>query len=124
MLCKNLKFFQINKKFVLRIDVAAMNKFLNKEVKNASEAKFARWQALFSNFDFDIEHIKGSENCLPDFLSRENLLQTVEKQISNEPASCLIIVSEWKNNQEETREITESMSWTKYKQRWKPTWQL
>ena len=77
---------------------------------------------MFSNFEFDIEHIKGSENCLLDFLSRENLLQTAEKQISNEPASCLIIVSEWKNNQEETREITESMSWTEYKQQWRPTW--
>ena len=77
---------------------------------------------MFSNFEFDIEHIKGSENCLPEFFSRENLLQTVEKQISNEPASYLIIVSEWKNNQEETREIPESMSWTEYKQQWRPTW--
>jgi hypothetical protein len=27
---------------------------------------------LFSNFDFDIEHIKGTTNSLADFLSREN----------------------------------------------------
>ena len=91
---QKFEIFLINKKFVLRTDAATMNK----EVKKASEAKFARWQALFSNFEFDIEHIKGSKNCLPDFLSRENLLQTAEKQISNEPTSCLIIVSEWKNN--------------------------
>ena len=95
-----------------------MNKVSNKEVKKVSEAKFIRWQALFSNFEFDIEHIKGSETCLPDFLSRENLLHIAEKQISNEPASCLIIVSEWKNNQEETREILESISWIEYKQQW------
>ena len=71
-----------------------MNKVLNKEVKKASDAKFARWQALFSNFEFDIEHIKGSENCLPVFLSRENLLQIAKKQVRSEPASYLIIVSE------------------------------
>ena len=61
----------INKKFVLRTDAAAMNKVLNKEVKNASEPKFARWKALFSNFEFDIEHIKGSKNCLSDFLAKK-----------------------------------------------------
>ena len=101
-----------------------MNKVLNKEVKKSSDARFARWQALFSNFEFDIEHIKGSENCLPYFLSRENLLQTAKKQVSSKPTSCLIIASEWKNNQEETREIPESMSWNEYKQQWRPTWQL
>ena len=71
---QKFEIFFINKKFVLRTDVASMNKVLNKEVKKASEAKFTRWKALFSNFEFDIEHIKGSKNCLPDFLSRENLL--------------------------------------------------
>ena len=57
---QKFEIFLINKKFVLRTDVVSMNKVLNKEVKKASEAKFARWQALFSNFEFDIEHIKGS----------------------------------------------------------------
>ena len=59
---QKFEIFLINKKFVLRPDVAAMNKVLNKEVKKASDAKFARWQALFSNFEFDVEHIKGSKN--------------------------------------------------------------
>ena len=71
---QKFEIFFINKKFVLRTDAAAMNKVLNKEVKRASDAKFARWKALFSNFEFDIEHIKRSENCLPNFLSRQNLL--------------------------------------------------
>jgi hypothetical protein len=50
-----------------------MNKVLHKELKNSGDHKFARWQALFSNFDFSIEHIKGSSNSLADFLSREHL---------------------------------------------------
>ena len=76
---QKFEIFLINKKFVSRTDAATMNKVLNKEVKKFSDAKFARWQALFSKFEFDIEQIKGSNNCLPDFLIRENLLQTAKK---------------------------------------------
>jgi hypothetical protein len=50
-----------------------MNKVLNKDIKSPGDAKFARWQALFSNFDFSVEHIKGTTNSIPDFLSREHL---------------------------------------------------
>jgi hypothetical protein len=56
-----------------------MNKVLHKKITKASEAKFARWQALFANIDFDIEHMKGSGNSIPDFLSRENLQASVCK---------------------------------------------
>jgi len=34
---------------------------------------FARWQAILSAFDFEIEFIKGNTNSLPDFLTREFL---------------------------------------------------
>ena len=62
------------KKFLLRIDCKAAKDLLNKDIKKfISKQIFARWQALLSNFDFDIEHIKGSTNSLPDFLSREFL---------------------------------------------------
>jgi hypothetical protein len=74
--------FLINKKFMLRIDAATMNKVLNKEVKKERDAKFATWRALFSNFDFDIEHVKGNENSIPNFLSREHFQASV---ITSEP---------------------------------------
>ena len=64
----------INKRFLLRIDCKAAKSVLEKDVKNlVSKHIFARWQALLSNFDFEIEHIKGENNSLPDFLSREFL---------------------------------------------------
>ena len=45
-----------------------------KDVKNlVSKQIFARWQAILSAFDFDIEFIKGENNSLPDFLTREFL---------------------------------------------------
>ena len=61
----------VNKFFLLRTDAQALEKVISKTIKNPEDAKFARWQALFANFDFKVEHIKGFENCLPDFLSRE-----------------------------------------------------
>ena len=47
---------------------------LQKDVKNiTSKHIFARWQAILSNFDFQIEYIKGENNSIPDFLTREFL---------------------------------------------------
>ena len=64
----------INQKFILKVDCQSAKFILKKDVKNlASKQIFARWQALLSVFDFTIEHIKGSENSLPDFLTREFL---------------------------------------------------
>jgi hypothetical protein len=62
------------KSFLLKIDCQSTQTILEKEVKNIIfKQNFARWQALLGNFDFKIELIKGENNSLPDFLSREFL---------------------------------------------------
>jgi len=38
-----------------------------------SKQIFARWQAILSAFDFEIEFIKSIDNSLPNFLTREFL---------------------------------------------------
>ncbi|KAK3188030.1 hypothetical protein Dsin_027591 [Dipteronia sinensis] len=49
----------INQKFILKVDCQSTKFILKKDVKNlASKQIFARWQALLSAFDFDIEYIK------------------------------------------------------------------
>ena len=64
----------LNQKFLLRIDCKSAKEVLQKDVQNiASKQIFARWQAILSIFDFDIEYIKGETNSLPDFLTREFL---------------------------------------------------
>ena len=64
----------LNKKFLLRIDCQSAKFVLEKDVQNiASKQIFARWQAILSVFNFDIEYLKGSNNSLPDFLTREFL---------------------------------------------------
>ena len=63
-----------NKRFLLRIDCKSAKYVLEKDVQNiVSKQIFARWQAILSIFDFSIEYLKGSENSLPDFLTREFL---------------------------------------------------
>ncbi|WJZ89861.1 hypothetical protein VitviT2T_009049 [Vitis vinifera] len=60
--------------FLLRVDCKSAKSVLQKDVKNiASKHIFARWQAILSNFDFQIEYIKGENNSIPDFLTREFL---------------------------------------------------
>jgi len=62
------------KKFLLRIDCKSAKEVLQKDVQNlVSKQILARWQAILSAFDFEIEFIKGVNNSLPDFLTREFL---------------------------------------------------
>ena len=49
------------------------NQFYKRMLRIASKHIFARWQAILSNFDFQIEYIKGENNSIPDFLTREFL---------------------------------------------------
>ena len=54
------------------IDCKAAKHVLEKNVQNiGSKQIFARWQAILSVFNFDIEFIKGDTNSIPDFLTRE-----------------------------------------------------
>ena len=63
-----------NKEFLLRVDCKSAKEILQKDVKNlVSKQIIARWQALLSSFDFQIEFIKGKYNFLTDFLTREFL---------------------------------------------------
>jgi len=71
------------KKFLLRIDCKSAKEILQKDVQNlVSKQIFARWQAILSAFDFDIEFIKGVNNALPDFLTREFLQDKSDTNIS------------------------------------------
>ena len=59
----------LNQEFLLRVDCKSTKLVLQMDVKYiASKHIFARWQAILSNFDFQIEHIKGENNSIPNFL--------------------------------------------------------
>lgn len=64
---KKYKAYLEGNRFVLRTDSRSLTwleKF--KETKQ----KFIRWALLLQEFDFDIEHVSGKHNELPDYLSR------------------------------------------------------
>jgi len=70
------------KKFLLRIDCKSANEILQKDVQNlVSKQIFARLQAILSAFDYEIEFIKGENNSLPDFLTREFLQGKSDKNL-------------------------------------------
>ena len=63
-----------NQKFLIRVDCKSSKEVLQKDVQNlVSKQSFARWQAILSVFDFDIEYIKRETNSILDFLTREFL---------------------------------------------------
>jgi len=73
------------KKFLLRIDYKSAKEILQRDLKNlVSKQIFARWQAILSVFDFEIEFIKGENNSLPDFLTREFLQGKNDKNIMSQ----------------------------------------
>lgn len=62
----------LNQNFTLITDCKSLAVNLKNDVKNlASKQIFVRWQQEFSVFDFDVKHISGKDNCIPDFLTQE-----------------------------------------------------
>ena len=74
----------LNQKFLIRVDCKSAKHVLEKNVQNiASKQIFARWQAILSVFDFDIKFIEGTQNNIPNFLTRE-FLQSLNQDVREE----------------------------------------
>lgn len=74
-----MKYFQhylLGQHFVVKTDHISL-KFLN-SIKN-NNGRALRWSIQLSEFDFSIEHIKGSANNIPDMISRQNFQNTEEQ---------------------------------------------
>ena len=79
----------MNQKFLIRIDCKSSKHVLEKDVQNiASKQIFARWQAILSIFDFDIEFIEGTQNSIPDFQTRE-FLQSPNHNVGEKDTTSL-----------------------------------
>ncbi|RYA67217.1 hypothetical protein DD592_27705, partial [Enterobacter cloacae complex sp. 2DZ2F20B] len=66
-------------KFVLRSDQKSLISLFGKrkEINQTYANRIKRYALYFSNFDFVIEHIKGSDNVVADCLSRLPLQEVV-----------------------------------------------
>ena len=79
MCISKFQFDLLNQKILIRVDCKLAKEILQKDVKNnASKQFFARWQAILSIFDFEMEYLEGTSNSLPDYLTLE-FLQTKKK---------------------------------------------
>lgn len=76
------KFFLYNKKFTVLSD----SKPLQHYKKTSSPMDLTtRWLVALSEYDFDFQHIKGSENVLADYLSR-NSFENQSQDLNSNPA--------------------------------------
>ena len=63
--------FLLSKPFIIEIDNTKVVGFVrNNTGKGVQARRLSRWQTLLSYYNFKIVHIKGTNNFLTDFLSR------------------------------------------------------
>lgn len=68
-------------KFIVRSDHFSSTYIKN--LKSSSNSKLLRYSLLLSQYDFDIEHVKGTKNLIADSISRRPY--TPEEAITPEP---------------------------------------
>ena len=63
-------------KFMLHTDHASLKTLLQQYVNSRISAKFERWLEWLSQFHFEIQHVKGSRNFIPDMFSHLPIAST------------------------------------------------
>ncbi|KAH9716892.1 hypothetical protein KPL71_021626 [Citrus sinensis] len=67
---KKFEYHLIGHHFLIRMDSSAFPNILNFKGKTIPEKMLLRLEDWFSKYDFSVKHIKGSQNLIPDMLSR------------------------------------------------------
>ncbi|KAH9769376.1 hypothetical protein KPL71_011975 [Citrus sinensis] len=67
---KKFEYHLIGHHFLIRMDSSAFPNILNFKGKTVPEKMLLRLKDWFSKYDFSVKHIKGSQNLIPDMLSR------------------------------------------------------
>ncbi|KAH9780700.1 hypothetical protein KPL71_008176 [Citrus sinensis] len=67
---KKFEYHLIGHHFLIRMDSSAFPNIFNFKGKTVPEKMLLRLKDWFSKYDFSVKHIKGSQNLIPDMLSR------------------------------------------------------
>ncbi|KAH9649379.1 hypothetical protein KPL70_025957 [Citrus sinensis] len=67
---KKFEYHLIGPHFLIRMDSSAFPNILNFKGKTVPEKMLLRLKYWFAKYDFLVKHIKGSQNLIPDMLSR------------------------------------------------------
>ncbi|KAH9671208.1 hypothetical protein KPL70_017273 [Citrus sinensis] len=62
--------YLLGHRFLIRLDNSSFPKVLQFKGKTIPNSQLLRLQEWFSRYEFDVAHIKGQKNLIPDFLSR------------------------------------------------------
>ncbi|KAH9693484.1 putative phospholipase A2 [Citrus sinensis] len=72
---KKFEYHLIGHHFLIRMDSSAFPNIFHFKGKTVPEKMLLRLKDWFSKYDFSVKHIKGSQNLIPDMLSRLSKLQ-------------------------------------------------
>ncbi|KAH9657947.1 hypothetical protein KPL70_023285 [Citrus sinensis] len=67
---KKFEYHLLGHRFLIRLDNSSFPKVLQFKGKTIPNSQSLRLQEWFSRYEFDVAHIKGQKNLIPDFLSR------------------------------------------------------
>ncbi|KAH9680135.1 hypothetical protein KPL71_026431 [Citrus sinensis] len=67
---KKFEYHLLGHRFLIRLDNSSFPKVLQFKGKTIPNSQLLQLQEWFSQYEFDVGHIKGQKNLIPDFLSR------------------------------------------------------
>lgn len=73
---KRFEFHLIGHEFLVRMDNSSFPRIMEFKNKSLLEAQLLRLKDWFSKYQFKVQHIKGTSNVIPDFLSRPSKVHT------------------------------------------------
>ena len=75
---KKFEFHLVGHNFLVQLDNSSFPKILEFKNKELPEPQLLRLKDWFSKYQFEVKHIKGTSNVVPDFLSRpKNPIQPI-----------------------------------------------
>ena len=75
---KKFEFHLVGHHFKVIMDYSSFPKMLEFKRKTLPHQQLLRWKEWFNNYDFEVEHIKGEDNLIPDLLSRPSVSCVME----------------------------------------------
>lgn len=117
--CNHFANFLLGRRFTLVTDHKALVTILAQSGDGRKAHKFDRWRMQLSEFDYEIQHRPGSENLIPDMLSRlpqpdENITKKTIGNISTSGFSQKRIAAATANDDilQAVRQIVEQNAWS------------
>jgi len=83
------------RKFILKTDHKPLVVIFNphKGISKMQENRLQRWAAFLSGYQYSIEHIKGKDNVVADYLSRAPIKASKQDEYNDKKVSYLYFIS-------------------------------